>query len=153
MNLYLHCLSCLTTSFLLSSKDIRPFLLSKSRGATWCMNGKTYGHTYQSISANHLEAELNCTICTIWLWDKLNCCLHTCQAQSHEVQSHVMFCFVKALRWWGVTRSAQPHVHTYVHALSLCQLYPLPFTWRISTNENFQKILLLLMQLFSQLYT
>jgi hypothetical protein len=26
MNLYLHCLSCLTMSFLLSSKDIRPFL-------------------------------------------------------------------------------------------------------------------------------
>jgi hypothetical protein len=31
MNLYLHCLSCLTMSFLLSSKDIRPFLFWKSR--------------------------------------------------------------------------------------------------------------------------
>jgi hypothetical protein len=37
---------------------------------------------------------------------------------SHEVEPHVelfvlhfTFCFVKALRWWGVTRFAQPHVH------------------------------------------
>jgi hypothetical protein len=70
-----------------------------------------------TISANHLEEELNWTICTIWLWDKLIHCFHTCQAQLHKVQSHValfvlhfIFCFVKALRWWGVTRSTQPHV-------------------------------------------
>jgi hypothetical protein len=44
-------------------------------------------------------------------------------ARSHEVQSRVValfvlhfihFCFVKALRWWGVTRSTQPHIHTYI---------------------------------------
>jgi hypothetical protein len=47
--------------------------------------------------------------------------ISTQQAQSHEVQSHValfvlhfIFCFVKALRWWGVTRYTQPHVHMYM---------------------------------------
>jgi hypothetical protein len=30
--------------------------------------------------------------------------------------------------------------HTCIHVLSLCHLYPLLFTWRI-TNEKFQKIL------------
>jgi hypothetical protein len=39
---------------------------------------------------------------------------------------------------------------TYIHVLSLCHLYPLLFTWRI-TNENFQKIPFL-MQFMSQLY-
>jgi hypothetical protein len=32
--------------------------------------------------------------------------------------------------------------HTYIHVLSLCHLYPLPVTWRV-TNVNFQKILFL----------
>jgi hypothetical protein len=40
---------------------------------------------------------------------------------------------------------------TYVHFLSLCHLYPLKFTWRI-TNENFQKIPFLA-KFFSQLCT
>jgi hypothetical protein len=40
---------------------------------------------------------------------------------SQEAQSHValfvlhfIFCFVKASRWWGVKRSTQPHLHTYM---------------------------------------
>jgi hypothetical protein len=40
---------------------------------------------------------------------------------SHEAHPHVelfvlhfTLCFVKALRWWGVTRFAQPHIHMYM---------------------------------------
>jgi hypothetical protein len=43
----------------------------------------------------------------------------------------LLLCFL------GMTRKAQPHVQPYVHVLSICHLYPLPFTWRI-TNENFK---------------
>jgi hypothetical protein len=41
---------------------------------------------------------------------------------SHEAHPHVelfvlhfTLCFVKALRWWGVTRFAQPHIHIQPH--------------------------------------
>jgi hypothetical protein len=52
---------------------------------------------------------------------------------------YILFCI--ALKMMGSDK-----IHTtsctYVHVLSLCHLYPLQFTWRI-TNENFQKILFL----------
>jgi hypothetical protein len=47
------------TSFLLSNKDIRPFLLSNSRQTMATLTA------IPTISANHLEAELDCTIHTI----------------------------------------------------------------------------------------
>jgi hypothetical protein len=54
----------------------------------------------------------------------------------------LMFQFSKTKSMPMLTRSAWPHVHTYIHVLSLCYLYPLPVTWRV-TNVNFQKRLFL----------
>jgi hypothetical protein len=55
----------------------------------------------------------------------------------------ILYVFVKSLRWWGVTRFAQPHIHTYIHTyihvLPLCHLYPLPFTWRITNEKTFKR--------------
>jgi hypothetical protein len=56
---------------------------------------------------------------------------------------HYLFCilyfFYKGLEMMGSDK-----IHTasctYAHVLSLCYLYPLPVTWRV-TNVNFQKIL------------
>jgi hypothetical protein len=76
--------------------------------------------------------------------ETLICCIGTRQAQSHEVQSrvalfvlHFIFCFVKVSKWWGVTRSWQPHVLTYMFCPYVIST-PLPVTWRV-TNVNFQK--------------
>jgi hypothetical protein len=61
----------------------------------------------------------------------------------HVSRSHKTMCTANQNNKWFWQnlnlRFAQPHVHRYVHVLSLCHLYPLLFTWRI-TNENFQKI-------------
>jgi hypothetical protein len=77
-------------------------------------------------------------------------------SQSHEVQSHVtlfilhfIFCFVKVSKWWGVTRSAQPHVHMYMFCPDVISTL---YGYLKTTNENFQKILFS-MQFFSQLNT
>jgi hypothetical protein len=32
----------------------------------------------------------------------------------------ILYVFVKSLRWWGVTRFAQPHIHTYIHTYMFC---------------------------------
>jgi hypothetical protein len=47
-------------------------------------------------------------------------------------------CFVKASIWWGVTRSAQPHILTYMFSPYVIST-PLLVTWKV-TNVNFQKI-------------
>ena len=68
----------------------------------------------------------------------------------------VMCWFLLALPFLTILRPIADRIHTasctYIHVLSLCHLYPLPFTWRIA-NENFQKIIAFLMQFSSQLYT
>jgi hypothetical protein len=56
----------------------------------------------------------------------------------------VMCWFLLALPFLTILRPIADRIQTasctYIHVLSLCHLYPLPFTWRIK-NENFQKIL------------
>jgi hypothetical protein len=139
MNFYLCCLSHLTMWFLLSSKDISPFLLSKSRQPMATLM------SIPTISANHLEAELGCTPHTIQLWGEID--------MSHRYLSstitwhpsscgiicfafYILFC--KGLEIMGSDKICTASC-TYIHVLYLCHLYPLPFTWRI-TNENFQSI-------------
>jgi hypothetical protein len=62
------------------------------------------------------------------------------------------FCFVKALRWWGVTRLTQPHVHTYmfcpyvISTLYCFIVYLENYKWELSKDT-------FLVQFFSQLYT
>jgi hypothetical protein len=51
-----------------------------------------------------------------------------------------------------VTRFTQPHIHMYMHVLSLCCLYPLYHLLGRITNENFQKITFL-MQFFTHNFT
>jgi hypothetical protein len=47
---------------------------------------------------------------------------------------HFIFCFVKASRWWGVTRFTQPHVHMYMFSpYVISTLYQLLEEY----NENF----------------
>ncbi len=48
---------------------------------------------------------------------------------------HFIFCFVKVLRWWGVTRSTQPHILISMFCLYVIST-PLLVTWRV-TNVNF----------------
>jgi hypothetical protein len=48
-----------------------------------------------------------------------------------------IFCFVKALRWWGVTRSTQPHVHTYMfcpHVISTLYQLLEEYKWELSKD-------------------
>jgi hypothetical protein len=89
--------------------------------------------------------------------ERLIHCIGTWQAQSHEVQYcvtlfvlHVIyFVFVKALRWWGVTISTQPHVDIYMFGpYVISTLYWLleEYKWELSTDY-------FLVQFFSQLYT
>jgi hypothetical protein len=49
---------------------------------------------------------------------------------------YILVCF-KALRWWGVTRSTQPHILVYMFCPFVIST-PLLFTWRV-TSVNFQK--------------
>jgi hypothetical protein len=66
---------------------------------------------------------------------------------SHQVHPHVklfvlhfMLCFVKALRWWGVTSFAQPHIHMYMFC---CYVISTLYHLLEESNENFQKIIFL----------
>ncbi len=61
---------------------------------------------------------------------------------------YTLFC--KGLEMMGSDKICTTS-HTYVHVLSLCHLYPLLVTWKI-TNENFQNILFSCNCFFSQLY-
>jgi hypothetical protein len=108
MNLYLRCLSHLTMSFLLSSEDIRPILFSKSRQLMATLIGC---HTYPFLPIvrrqNHLI--MGRTWYVILAFDTSDPMTHVALFVFHFI-----ICFVKVLRWWGVTRFTQPHVHTYI---------------------------------------
>jgi hypothetical protein len=69
----------------------------------------------------------------------------TCLVLTNHLQSHLYK--LKAIQQWQQLQSStrkNDKIHTasctYIHVLSLCHLYLLPVTWRV-TNENFQKIL------------
>jgi hypothetical protein len=99
-------------------------------------------------SATNLEAELDCTICTIQLWGEIDMPYRYLSSLItwHPTSCGIIFCFAfyilfckEGLKMMGSDKIRTASC-TYVHVLFLCHLYPLPFTWRI-TNENFQKIL------------
>jgi hypothetical protein len=96
----------------------------------------------------NLEAELDCSICTIWLWGEIDMphwyltCLITWGPSSCGIicfTFYILFCIGLEMMGSDKIHTAS---HTSVHVLSLCHLYPLPLTSRI-TNENFQKIFFL----------
>jgi hypothetical protein len=83
------------------------------------------------VYAPDLEAEFDYMIHTIWLWERLIHCISSWHIWLHEVYPHVelfvlhfTLCFVKAFRWWGVTRFAQP---MYICTCSVL-MSSLPFT-------------------------
>jgi hypothetical protein len=99
-------------------------------------NGNTYGHTY--LFCKSFGGRI------IWLWGEIDTSYRYLKHPipwSHHVTLfvlHFIFCFVKALRWWGVSRFAQPHVLTYMFCPYVIST---PFTGYLkNTNENFQKI-------------
>jgi hypothetical protein len=50
-----------------------------------------------------------------------------------------IFCFVKALRWWGVTRFTQPHMHTYMfcpHVVSTLYWLLEENKWELSKDTS-----------------
>jgi hypothetical protein len=108
MNLYLCQMLHLIMSILFSCKDIRPFLLSKSRQPMATLMAITI------FSAN-------CTIHTIWFWGEID--------MPHQLSTspitwspilcalfvlHFILCSVKVSRWWRVTRFTQLYVHMYM---------------------------------------
>jgi hypothetical protein len=125
MNLYLHCLTRLTTSFLLSSKDIRTFFLSKSRQVMATLMA------IPTIPANHLEAELDCTICTIWLWGEIDMphCYLTHPIICISAISRGIICFAfsilfcKGLEMIMGSDKICTASFTYIQILTLCHLY------------------------------
>jgi hypothetical protein len=142
MNLYLCHLSHLTTSFLLSSKDIRHFILSKSRQP---MATATYGH-FLPIIRRQKNLIMGRTWYVIPAFDTSDPMTHVALFVFHCFA----FCFVKALRWWGVTRSAQPHVHTHVLCpYVISTLFQLLEESQIWTSKRFFSCALF----SSQLYT
>jgi hypothetical protein len=66
--------------------------------------------------------------------------------QSHEVHSdvelfvlHFTLCFVKALRWWGMTRITQPHIHMFMFCPHVVSTVPFTihlknYKWELSTD-------------------
>ena len=152
MNLYCHHLSHLTMSFLLSSKDIMPFLLSKSRQPMVPLMA------IPTISANHLEAELDCTICTIWLWGEIDTPHKYLTRPITRSPSNLMWNYLFAfyiLFCKGLEMIGHDKIHTasctYIHVMFLCHLHT--FTGYLkNTNENFQKIPFS-SAFFSQIYT
>jgi hypothetical protein len=122
MNLYLHCLLHLTMSFLLSSEDIRHFLLSRWRQLMAMLLA------IPIFMPNHLIMGRDWPI----TW-------------SHEVQSlvtlfvfHLIFCFCKGLKMMG-RQWQDPHSLMYICTCSV-HMSSLPFTGYL---KNFQKILFL----------
>jgi hypothetical protein len=122
-NLYLCCLLHLTTSFLLSSEDIRPFLLSRSRQpmATLMTTPIIF---YQSLGGR-----------TIWLWGKLDMSYWHLTHPTPWLSMYII-CFAfyilscKSLKMMESDKIPSASC-TYIHVLSLCHLYPLPVTWRL----------------------
>jgi hypothetical protein len=56
-----------------------------------------------------------------------------------------IFVFVKTSRWWGVTRSTQPHVHTYMscpYVISTLYCLVEEYKWELSKDTFFFCILL-----------
>jgi hypothetical protein len=144
MNLYLCCLLHLTTSFLLSNEDIRPFLLSKWRQRMATLMAIT------TFSANHLEVEPfdygdRLIHCTGWYLT----CLITWSPHMVLFVLLFIFCFETVSRWCRVTRFTQPHVLTYMFCPYVIST-PLPVTWRIQMR-TFKRYLSC--AFFSQLYT
>ena len=96
--------------------------------------------------ATDLEAELDCTICNIQLWGEIDMPhRYSTSPITWSSTSCGIICFAFYILFCkGLEMMGSDKIHTasctYVHVLSLCHLYPLPVTWRI-TNENFQKIL------------
>jgi hypothetical protein len=129
MNLYLHHLLHLTTSFLLSSMDTRHFLLSK----------------WRQLMAMFMAMPIFWL--PIWLWGEIDPSYQYSMSLvitwSSILCGIIWFAFYilscKSLEMMGSDK-----IHTasctYIHVLSLCHLYPLLVTWRI-TNENIQMII------------
>jgi hypothetical protein len=98
----------LTKSFLLSSEDIRHFLLSRWRQlmATLLVI-PIFLPTHLIMGIDHIKFNL------VW-----------------QFVLHLIFCFCQGLKMMGSDK-----IHTasctYVHFLSLCHLYPWLVTWRI----------------------
>jgi hypothetical protein len=61
----------------------------------------------------------------------------------------IYICFVKALTWWGVTRSTQPHVHTYM----FCPYVISTLYWFLEESQLWTSKRYVSHALFSQLYT
>jgi hypothetical protein len=84
------------------------------------------------VFAINSEDGLDHPICLFNYVERLkyhNISSHIWSCEMHSNVELFVFCFtfyfVKALRWWGVTRFAQPHVHTHmqVHSYVISTLY------------------------------
>jgi hypothetical protein len=139
MNLYLWCLLHLTKSFLLSSKDIRHFLLSHSRQpmATLTVIPTIF---LQIIWRQNLIVQFT----PFDYGEKLMHHTSTRHVWSHEVQPHVeLFVYIlNFVLWrpWDDGKWQDPHSFMYICTCSVL-VSSLPLTSYLkNTNENFQKI-------------
>jgi hypothetical protein len=92
-----------------------------------------------TVYATNLEAEHDCMINTIWLWGEIEWytrqvlnmsdCMRPILLWNYLFYIYTLFC--KGLEMMRSADKICTASHTYIHVLSLCHLYPLPFTWRI----------------------